>query len=312
MKNSIAIWLEFKIKFLNDCEFPKWKGDILRGSLGYVLKSSFCTTGLNNCFICPMNLACPYGFIFRNNKTRPRGFVRNLKYFSKPYVIKPPLETKTKYYKKDSMTFSIVLFSEAMKFSFDVVNAIKILGTKGMGRKGKQGKFIVEEILSKNPFRNNKEVFWEENEFKDVKNFIVSDDLKKRITKRFFIKFLTPYQLIKNKTIRVISSFSDIFPFILRKYTNILRSYTTYNPRIDIEEVKEFYEYEVSLVNKFNERSVKFVYKNEEQLFFLGEYFFKANKKLPKIVNEALNFGVLSNIGKKSVFGFGWYDLNRF
>ena len=126
-----ARFYTFKLRFLQPTKLPKWKGAMLRGSISFWLKRLFCITR-GTCDDCSLIFKCPFGYLFR---ARSKGIVLSkLKGYAKPYVLKPPLSEKQKYDAGDGLTFSFVLFGDAVQFEGELIKAVLTLCDAGNRR----------------------------------------------------------------------------------------------------------------------------------------------------------------------------------
>lgn len=98
--------------------------------------------------------------------------------------------------------------------------------------------------------------------------------------------------------------FESVFPFMLRKYSAVMQQYVG---GMDVDVRKAIQEsLKVRLLgNRLSE--VNFKYKGEDQTFLLGELLYSGRLSLN--ARKPLLFCQLSHIGKRSSFGFGWYEV---
>jgi len=314
---KIALWLEFKIRFLENAVLPKWKGNIVRGSIGYVLRKLSCRNkACNDCYSCQFNSICAFGYLYKNAQRRPPGFLSKYRYFPNPYALKPPLTRKEEFRKDDTLTFGIVLFGTAITFSDRIVTAVQELGKLGLGRKNCRGRFEVEQLCAVQPFRRTKYVLLEDGQqfsWPSSECFIYLQDLGKRINKQFALEFISPARIVQQGKFTLPQKFYDIFGFAMRKYSNIVRAYCCGQEMLNYKALKKFALNEVELVKKEREKIVKITYtkhgKPRKELYFVGRYIFRSSSALPKDCRKVLNFCLLSNVGKRTTYGHGWYRI---
>lgn len=306
----IARWITFEIEFLNKATLPKWKGRIIRGFLGMILKKTFCRIEGIECEDCVLNRRCPYGYLYRS--TSNYMFLRKIKHITKPYSLKPPLDEREEYRRGDRISFSIVLFGRANDFLINILNAVQQGTFIGIGRKNLRGQYIVRRVYLENPLRNKKEILFEEGEIYKSKVEISFNDLNKRIRKEFTIKFLTPFRLIRENSLLTDFDFSDLFSFLIRKYSTTLRFHCGVEPKENFRKLKEISKNIGVISRSFILK--KFIYsrngKEVEEHYLLGEIKFYSPFRIPKEIRRILNFGMLSNVGKRTTFGHGWYVIN--
>ncbi len=298
---KIARFYTFRLRFKNSSKLPKWKGNILRGSLGYWLKKMSCFSD-DDCKDCKAIFKCPYGYLYR---TPSKGLVlRKIKGFPKPYAIKPPLEEKQVYRKDDAIEFSVVLFGDAVKFEDSVISAVFKIANAGLGFKEGRSKAEVEEISVENPFKSKKEVIYENGAFYDSKIWIRDSHLVVNVPRIFDVRFLTPFRLLKDGALVVEPEFPELLKFMLRKYSAIRYQYVRAELDFDLDKVLNVAE-RVRLRDS-NLINVRIKYREVED-FVYGKLQYSG--RLNKNIRKVLAFCQLSHIGKRSSYGHGWYEI---
>ncbi len=300
---KIARIYTFELEFLRPAKLPKWKGNLIRGALGLHLKRMYCMSGLNDCHSCHLLFKCPYGYLFR---TTTKGIVlRKNRHYTKPYVIKPPLESKTAYGKGDRLKFSIVLYGDAMVYEDHVFHAVNSMCGSGLGFHDCRGKLRIRRVTVENPFRNEKGVLFEDGEFFESKVFVRDGDLRLKLSRIFKIRFLTPFRLIRNGALISEPSFVDLFSFMLRKYSAIRYQYLGSELDLNVERALRDAESIATVSADLSRRT--FVYKGKEEAFVHGEitYYGKLRARNRKVVA----FCLLSHVGKRTSYGHGWFEI---
>ncbi len=284
----IARIYTFELRFLKGASLPKWKGNIIRGAFGKSLMDLYCTKE-KKCKKCSFIFSCPFGYIF---ETPSKGIVlSNLMDYAKPYVVKPPLEKKEFYEKGEKIKFSIALFGDALKFESHVLHAVSNMKLKS--------RMKLERVVVENPFREQKEILFEDGEIYNAKTYISKRDLDRKIGKIFVLKFLTPFRILREGSLISEPQFEDIAKFAFRRYSMMMIQYCGEDVKFNIENSVKL------LRSKLN--NIEFIYNNEKQYFLTGELIFcgKINRELKK----ALNFCQIAHLGKRASHGHGWYKL---
>lgn len=297
----IARLYTFELEFIERAELPKWKGNMIRGAIGLHLRSKSCLTD-GDCLKCSLLFKCPYGYLF---EAKSKGIVlRKLEGYAKPYTIKPPLTEKTEFEEGDDLNFSVVLFGDAVRFERFLLASVAEMARRGLGRRGSVGKLKLKNAYVENPFAREKSILYDGREVYDPKTWITTRDISGSIGRTFLLRFLTPFRLLKEGKLLRDFDFSELAPFILRKYSAIMQQYVG---SVDVDARR-------ALVNStgvklLGERmsEVNFKYKGEDQEFLIGELVYSG--RLLADVRKPLAFCQLSHIGKRSSFGFGWYEL---
>jgi hypothetical protein len=298
---KVARYYTFELEFLKPAKFPNWKGNLLRGALGSQLKRISCKSH-GDCHECSKLFECPYGYIFR---TRTKGLVlRKIKHYTKPYVVKPPLESKVVYRVGDVMRFSLVLFGDAVRFEDYVVSAVSSMCRFGLGIRNCRGRLKLRRVLVENPFRCERVILFEDGEFYNSRLFVRRRDLNVKVGKVFKVRFLTPFRLLRDGALLTEPSFRDLMSFMLRKYSSICHQYLG-SLDVDIGKVLSSAEGVITLYSNLSRRT--FVYRGKEEIFLHGEIVYSG--KVDSDVRRVLSFCTLSHIGKRASYGHGWFDL---
>jgi len=303
LKMKVARLYTFELEFLKPAKLPNWKGNLIRGVLGLHLKKLYCLDGSKDCHNCSLLFKCPYGYLFR---TKSKGIVlRKLDHYTKPYVIKPPLESKTDYLPGDVLRFSLVLFGDSMEYEWHIFNAVNSMCRQGLGERSCRGELRLRRVFVENPFKNEKEFMFEDGELYDPKTFIRDRDFKLDVGRIFKIKFLTPFRLLKNNSLIAEPSFRDLITFMLRKYSSIRYQYLKVDVDVNVDEVLRIAENVATISSDLSRRT--FIYKGNEETFIYGEITYSG--KLKSSIRKILAFCQLSHIGKRASYGHGWYTI---
>ena len=299
---KVARFYSFEMEFREDVELPRWKGNIVRNAIGFHLKRKFCLMD-EKCESCPFVFKCPFGYLYR---APSKGMIlRKIKGYTKPYVIKPPLNSKTSFSKGDEFNFSIVLFGDSTTFEMPLLISIQEMARSGLGRKGKRGRLLLRRVTVENPFKKEKEILYENGQIYSTKTWITERNLSMKLGKVFILRFLTPFMLVKGGEVLRDLKFGDLLSFMLRKMSAIYHQYLGKKPGFNARD--ELIQAErVRLVGS-RLREIEFEYKGEKQVFLSGDLVYAG--KLSTWMRRALAFCQLSHIGKRSSFGFGWYEV---
>ena len=140
---------EFSCTMLDDALLPPYKGSTFRGAFGGALKRAVCVARQQECPTCLLGSRCVYAQTFEsgcrpteNNNVKASPPV--------PYVIEPPLETRTHFSVGSPFDFSLLLFGTANEALPYFVYAFEIMGESGIGKKlqGQRGRFTLNCVKS--------------------------------------------------------------------------------------------------------------------------------------------------------------------
>jgi hypothetical protein len=297
----IAKLYTFEMEFLEGARLPRWKGNIIRGAIGMHLIRKFCISD-GNCLNCNLIFRCPYGYLYR---TPSKGLIlRKVSGFTKPYVIKPPAAEKMDFSEGEKMGFSVVLFGDSTRFEKQLLSAVVEMGRRGLGIREKRGRLELKRACVENPFLKKRSILYENGDIYESDTWISTKDISRRMGNTFMLRFVTPFRLVRDGDLVRNLDFCDIFPFMLRKYSAIMQQYVG---MLDVDVRRALEESLKVKLRGERIREVKFKYKNEDQIFLSGDLIYSGRISLH--IRKPLLFCQLSNIGKRSSFGFGWYEV---
>jgi hypothetical protein len=303
----VARYLRFRIEFLDDALLPSWKGNLLRGSIGSVLPR-ICGSERFDCSRCSLWTKCPYGYLFR---ARSKGIVlRKIIHISKPLVLKPPLTLRREFRRGDQLVFSAVLFGDSIVFEKDLIESILRLGERGIGYRGRRGRFRVLEITVLNPYRGIESILYRDNVLYDSNTYILFKDIVDKAAEimgydGFTIKFLTPYRIVSHGRSIPILSLETLIKYASRRFTNITAQYLYKIPRYNIHEVLEEARRVRAVMIMYEKKTFK--YRGKPEQYYTGEIMFEG--KISKTIATILAFTELAHVGKRASYGHGWYKI---
>jgi len=125
---------------------PPYKGSTLRGGFGHVFRRICCSQPQAECLTCLLAQACPYAQIFEPAPPPGSAVLKNYSDIPRPFVIEPPLETKTYYAPGEQLSFNLILIGQAVQYLPYFILAFKELGNVGIGKGRKP--FVLADILA--------------------------------------------------------------------------------------------------------------------------------------------------------------------
>lgn len=125
---------------------PPYKGSTLRGGFGRVFRRIACSQRHADCSQCLLKDACPYAYIFETSPPRDAQVLKNLDAVPRPFILEPPLETKTDYRPGESLVFGLTLIGRATGYLPYFIVCLDELGREGIG-KGRRP-YTLHEIRS--------------------------------------------------------------------------------------------------------------------------------------------------------------------
>jgi len=132
------------IKAEEPLELPYYKGSAIRGVFGHSLRKVICPLHNQECKDCSLREKCVYTNVFEVYRSddmllKKHGITNP----PRPYIIRPPLESKQYYKVGEELTFNMVLIGEKTIMTLPyLIYAFMETGKRGIG-KGRR-KFIVK------------------------------------------------------------------------------------------------------------------------------------------------------------------------
>jgi hypothetical protein len=113
---------------------PPYKGSTLRGGFGNAFRRISCALKEANCNNCLLRTSCPYAYIFETAPPPGSAALRNYESIPRPFVLEPPLETKTEYRPGEKLAFNLILIGRATNYLPYFIVAFRELGELGIGK----------------------------------------------------------------------------------------------------------------------------------------------------------------------------------
>lgn len=309
----------FAITPEEEVELPPYKGSTLRGGFGWIFRKISCIDReKSSCKECLLKDKCAYSYIFDTSPRSGSLILKNLDDIPRPFIIEPPLETKTIIKKDEILNFNLILIGRAIDYLPYFIVAFKELGNAGIGRNRK--KFILKEIRSTS-VKDREQVLIYSSQDETVRNIestftwadIIEDTSRrsgKRKTKHLNLKFLTPTRLKHQDEFVGIPEFHIVIRALLRRISNLSYFHCREELKLDFKNLIQR-----ATKIKTEEMNVRWV-DWERYSFaqarrmklggFIGEVKYKGD------LSEFLPFLLLgqhTHIGKGATFGMGWYRM---
>ena len=111
------------------------KGNTIRGGFGTVFRRLVCVDLRLECHACELRYRCAYTQVFNPFVPPTAARLSKNQNIPRPFVFKPPLETKTRYLPGEPVVFESVLVGRAIDYLTYFIMAFHELGTGGFGPK---------------------------------------------------------------------------------------------------------------------------------------------------------------------------------
>ncbi|GAB6181350.1 CRISPR system precrRNA processing endoribonuclease RAMP protein Cas6 [Desulfotomaculum defluvii] len=137
---------------------PPYKGSTLRGGFGNAFQRIVCAQRRRSCTGCLLKTSCPYVYIFETTPTPEAKVLRNYEAIARPFIIEPPLDSRTHYGPGELLVFNLIIIGKAIDYLPYFIVSFKELEKLGMG-KGRKG-FELHEIRAVNVLTGQKEAVY--------------------------------------------------------------------------------------------------------------------------------------------------------
>lgn len=134
----------FIIRIDTETNLPRYKGNTLRGGLGYSLKNITCIHRSNICNECLIKKSCVYIYLFDTIRPDNSEILRDRYEIPKPFIIETLYDEKIHYDPGEEISFDLILFGKAIKLLPYFILAFENIGRIGLGKD--KGKFSLERI----------------------------------------------------------------------------------------------------------------------------------------------------------------------
>ena len=165
----------FALRAQTALQLPPYKGSTLRGGFGMAFKEAVCVVVHRDCERCILRSKCAYPYIFETPIPNGSKRLASLEHAPHPFVIEPPLDSRTRYAAGDELAFDLVLIGRAIDYLPYFIFAFEELGRqRGIGRRegeggresdgrskagGERGKFTVEAVTLPNGDGNGVQIY---------------------------------------------------------------------------------------------------------------------------------------------------------
>jgi hypothetical protein len=288
-----------------------YKGSTFRGAFGGALKRAVCVARQQECPTCLLGSRCIYAQTFESG-SRATENISNKASPPVPYLIEPPLDTRTRYSTGSPFNFSLLLFGDANQALPYFVYAFEIMGESGIGKKlqGQRGRFTLNSV------KRTGEVIYDaaSKKLKTPAPLDVTIDPATDYPDCSSIRFnlLTPLRLKQNNTLSSELPFHVLVRAMLRRISSLFEHFGDGEPSLDYRGL-------VALAQEITIESSSLRwhdwerYSNrQEQSMMMGGLIGSATyrgKLTPYL--PLLDLARVLHIGKQSSFGLGLFDYEK-
>jgi hypothetical protein len=118
------------------------KGNVIRGGLGSTFRRIVCHGNCREPEACELRSVCPYTAVFQPFVPEGSEKMSKNRDIPRPFVIKPPLETKETYLPGERLSFDVVLVGRIKEYLPYFIVTFKELSQAGLGRNHRQSSWL--------------------------------------------------------------------------------------------------------------------------------------------------------------------------
>ena len=289
---------------------PPYKGSTFRGAFGIAFKRAVCIVQHGDCARCLVRAQCVYPYIFDTPVDNAQGIFRGYQNAPHPYVIEPPLETKTDYAPGDGFAIGLTLIGKALDYVPYFIYAFQRLGETGVGRgRGKCDLILGEALDADGSWQS---VYDGQSEMlqRDVPRLRAIDVMPRPMGSRVRLSFVTPTQLKADRVLQRGLNFSVLIRALLRRYSALSAFHGDGPPDLNygdwIAHAKGVQTADHNLTWRTWERYSNRKNRRMQVSGFTGDVAFEGDLERFHLL---LALGMPVHVGKWTSFGMGQYAL---
>jgi len=214
---------------------PPYKGSTFRGVLGRSLKRVVCALKRQPCEDCLLKERCLYTRVFETALSVEKHKGGRSGEPPHPFVIEPPLTTRTEFSAGEAFEFHLLLFGEVNSSLPYFVYAFEQMGKKGIGRKvnGERGRFCLEEVGSQGEtvFNAEERTIRRLENFEDLRILPPSKETDEAVAIKVHLE--TPLRLKFNNRLARELPFHVLVRGALRRVSSLMDYYDNEEPLLD-------------------------------------------------------------------------------
>ena len=128
---------------------PRYKSNIFRGQLGYLLREITCISDQGGCSNqCQFPGKCVYSQCFETPVPDDSSILRGQPFAPHPFVLEPPRTGKRDYAPGDTFACNLILIGEAINLLPWLVYTFHEIGRRRIGHRGQRGRCELEKVES--------------------------------------------------------------------------------------------------------------------------------------------------------------------
>ncbi len=298
---------QFRIIPLEETRLPEYKGSTFRGGFGHAFRQVVCTFKGKECDDCLLRHRCVYSYVFETPPPATTERMTKYRRAPHPFVIEPPLDTKTRFAPGEAIDFGLVLIGRADDYLPYFIYAFDELGKLGIG-KGK-AKYRLDTV------QREGEILYEGSRGVLKPSAAPPPASADPFTAgqtatNLSLRLLTPLRIVSNGELNSVPDFQSIFRTLLRRISLLSYFHCGNEPDLDFTGLIER---AGQVVTEF--RSLR--WHDWERWSARQDTRMKMGGVVGRMsfcgdLGEFLPFmrqGELLHVGKGTAFGLGWYEM---
>ena len=295
----------FHCRFTSEARLPDYLGSTLRGALGWALKKTSCALRRQQCVDCLLRSQCAYAWIFETERYQAgNGRVVNAR--PHPFVLQPEDDIAGEKQPGDDLTFSLLLLDRANELLPQIVYAVRLMGTSGIGsgRRYGLGRFKIDKITTK------KHLLYKENNGALQKpekiNIITVESSHNKDIYSIVVSLQTPLRLKQNNRLNLDLPFHVLIRACPRRLVALEEAYGDGEPDLDYRGlVKRAEQIEIGESHIRWQKLFRWSNRQRKKVSLSGlGGSISYNGDLAAFM-PILSYGEQVNIGKQTAFGLG-------
>lgn len=299
---------------------PPYKGAAFRGGFASTFRQLVCSTGLKECRHCLLKYTCPYTIVFESRPQPEAEALRNYENIPRPFILEPPLESKTEYAPGEEVAFNLILIGKPSELLPYFIVTLEEFSRRGIG-KGRNP-FTLNKIIASNPLTEKKAVIYEypdrtvrpQNLALTARDIWEKEEAEAhRWSDSICLNFLTPTRITYRESPARIPEFHIIIRNLLRRISSLCYFHHGLEYKASFSETINRAVNEITLV------------RNETRWYAFERYSSRQEKRIPlegfvgrafykghlKDFYPLLRLGEIIHTGKGAVFGQGKFVIEK-
>jgi len=288
----------------------------LRGGFGAAFKHLVCVyRPPQPCDPCLLRHTCPYGALFETARPPDSPGLRRDTDIPRPFVLEPPLDSKTRYEPGEVLEVGLVLVGRAIGYLPYFLVAFQELGRAGLG--ATRGKFTVKDVHAVNALTGQEVLLYAEG-----KGVVADPDMGVGLAEaettaaslaaadEITLRFLSPTRLLDNNRLVAKPEFLVLVRALVRRISSLAAFYCGDRSRLDLRPVVEAASRVTVARSNLRWWDWQRYSARQRTQMKLGGFVGEVTYRGPlQAFLPLLLLGTITHVGKACTFGHGRYEL---